>query len=255
MIRVMIVDDEPLAQEELVRLIGEDSQFEITSTARNGKEALSELKNNPADVIFLDIEMPGLNGLEVASILAGAENPPHIVFATAYHQYAMKAFDANAIDYLLKPYDPARLKKTLDRVKQLIAASAPRRDKLVDLENDLIQKGLLKKLVGHKKNSKDRIILDLNEILYFYVEYATVFARIDKDTLEVNSTLKDLIMNLDPAQFAQTHKSYIVNLNQVEKVSPMFSGNFELILHDGDRTKIPLSRRYAKNLKSRLKHW
>ncbi|MBI4115738.1 MAG: response regulator [Candidatus Omnitrophica bacterium] len=255
MIRVMVVDDEPLAQEELVRLISEDKDFQIISQAGNGAEALQQMKKLPVDVVFLDIEMPRLNGLEVTSRLTEWENPPRVVFATAYHQYAIEAFEANAIDYLLKPYEPSRLKKTLERIKELFKTEKPSRERLISLEDDLIRKGVLKKIVGHKRNAKDRIVLDPTEVYYFFAHLAEVLAYTANGELIVNSTLKELLANLDPAHFAQTHKSYMVNLGQIEKVSPLFSGNFEITLKHPSLPKIPLSRRYAKGIKSRLGSW
>ncbi len=256
MIRVMVVDDEPLAQEELTKLIAEDNDFRVTGRASSGKESLEKLKKEAVDVLFLDIEMPGINGLEVASRLAAWENPPLVVFATAYHQYAIKAFDENAIDYILKPYEAKRIQKTLERVRQLLKSRVSgQRDKLVTLEDYLIRQGTLKKIVGHRRNSKDRMVLDPAEVFYFFADLSEVLAHVEQDDLLVNSTLKELLANLDPARFAQIHKSYLVNLDKVDKVSPLFNGNFQIALNDTAHTKIPLSRRYASSLKQRLGNW
>jgi DNA-binding LytR/AlgR family response regulator len=254
-ITALIVDDEPLAREELSGLIAEHRDFTVAAFA-SGEEALQVLGEKPTDVVFLDIEMPGLTGLEVASHLATWEQPPLVVFATAYHQYAIEAFEANAIDYLLKPYDPERLAKTLDRIRQHLAqGAASSREKLASLEDYLIRKGNLQKLVGHRRNSKDRIVIDPAQVSYFHAELSEVRARLGEEELIVNSTLKELLARLDPARFAQTHKAYIVNLDKVEKVAPMFSGNFQITLKGPSRSTLPLSRRYARSLKERLGHW
>ncbi|MDD5216789.1 MAG: LytTR family DNA-binding domain-containing protein [Candidatus Omnitrophica bacterium] len=255
MIRVMIVDDEPLAREELERLIKGDNEFEIVDHAANGNDALQNLKKKQIDVVFLDIDMPGLSGLEVAGRLAEWPKPPRVVFATAYDQYAIEAFEANAIDYILKPYDAGRLKKTLERVKELFQSQAPARDNLISLEDELIKKGVLKKLIGHKKKTKDRLVVDPKDVYYFNVRYSEIYACLESDELIVHATLKELLDNLDSAQFAQTHKSFIVNLDKVQKVSPMFSGNYEITLKHSGMPKIPLSRRYAKGLKGRVGGW
>lgn len=255
MIRVMIVDDERLAREELCRLVAGDKEFEVVAMASHGKEAIQKIEEGPVDLIFLDIEMPEMTGLELASHLAHREVPPRIVFVTAYNQYAIEAFTLNAIDYLLKPYQPDRFKKTLERVKQVLQTKEVFREKLIALEDTLIQKGVLKKIVGHRRNSKERIVLDLGEIYYFYARLAEVFACSENGEFIVRGTLKELCQNLDPSQYAQTHKAYLVNLGKIEKVSPMFSGNFEITLKDGKRTKIPLSRRYAQRIKSFLVNW
>lgn len=254
MIRVLIVDDEALAREEMTRLVRSQNGFEWIGEAANGKECLQKLKKEKADVVFLDVDMPGMNGLEVASRLASWDDPPLVVFATAYDKYAVEAFRANAIDYVLKPCDPARLRKTFERIKDFLARKGSSREKLASLENTLIQKGLLKRLVGHPRNLKDRVVIDPAEVLYFYSENTEVLACLGSRELIVNSTLKELVSNLDPAQFAQTHKAYLVNLHKIEKLSPMFSGNYEILLK-GMKTTVPLSRRYARPLKNRLGSW
>ena len=252
MIRVMLVDDEPLAREELTRLIKEDTGFQIVAESGNGEDALQKIKKNKPEVIFLDIEMPGLSGLEMASNLAYWKNPPLVVFATAYNEYAIQAFEANAIDYVLKPYDPKRLGQTFARIKEGLKGKASSRENLVSLEEDLIRKGVLKKLVGHRRKMKDRIVIDPAEVYYFRSEYAEVLARLAGEELIVRATLKELLASLDPARFTQTHRAYIVNLDKIEKVSPLFSGNFEISFKDHSLPQVPLSRRYAKNLKTLL---
>ena len=255
MIRILIVDDEPLACEELKRLVLSDKECEVAGIAANGEEALRLVESCKPDAVFLDIDMPGLNGLEVASQLARWEHPPRVVFATAHNEYAMNAFDLSAIDYVLKPYQPERIQKALNRLKEVLKVREGFRDRLIALEDTLIRKGMLKKLAGHRRNSKERIVLDPLEVLYFQAELSEVFAHQESGELIVKSTLKELLENLDPSQFAQTHKAYIVNIGKVEKVSPLFSGNFEVLLKDPKRTKIPLSRRYAKGLKTLLGGW
>ncbi|HNV85654.1 MAG TPA: LytTR family DNA-binding domain-containing protein [Candidatus Omnitrophota bacterium] len=259
MIRVLIADDEPLAREELEKLISANGDFQVVAQASGGKDALGKLEKEDVEVAFLDIEMPGLNGLEVASRLAEWEDPPLVVFATAYEQYAVQAFEANAIDYILKPYDPARIQKTLAKIRERASrtseATAGSKEKLVALEDYLIRRGTIKKLVGHRRNSKDRIVIDSAQVFFFYAELAEVLARVLEEDLIVRSTLKDLAEMLDPARFAQTHKAYIVNIDKIAKVAPMFSGNFQIILKDPKQTKIPLSRRYARDLKKLLGNW
>ena len=256
MIRVMVVDDEPLAREELIRLIRKDPAFEVANEAANGREAIEKLKKDPVEVVFLDIEMPEVDGLEAAGRLAGWEKPPLVVFATAYHEYAIQAFEANAIDYVLKPYDPERLKKTFARVKEFLAnkAASPK-EKLVSLERYLVQKGALGRIVGRRRNSKEKIVIHPDQIYYFHVHLTEVLAKLETEELIIYSTLKELLACLDPARFVQTHKAYIVNLDKVEKVAPLFSGNFEIKLKDPKQSSIPLSRRCAQALKSRLASW
>ncbi len=255
MIRILIVDDEPLAREELSRLINKHPGFQVVNTAANGQEALNWLTKQQADAIFLDIEMPVLNGLETASRLSEWEQQPLVVFATAYDRYAVEAFDRNAVDYLLKPYEPARLEKSLRRIEDVLKAHKNTRDSLRNLDHDLAARGMVKKLVGYKRGSRDRMVINPEDVLFFNVEYSEIHARIGAEDVLVNATLKVLLEQLAQADFAQTHKSYIVNLNKVQKVVAMFSGNYELVLKDTAGTKVPLSRRYAKGLKTRLGGW
>lgn len=255
MIRILIADDELLAREELARLVAADKECELAGSVENGEEALRFLEGHEVDAVLLDIDMPGVNGLEVASRLAQWDRPPRVIFATAFNQYAIEAFDLNAIDYVLKPYRPERIQKALDRLKNALKEQGVFRDRLIALEDTLIHKGMLRKLAGHRRNSKERIVVDPSEVLYFQAKLSEVFAVLEPGELILRNTLKELLGNLNPSQFAQTHKAYIVNVGKIEKVSPLFSGNFEITLKDPKRTKIPLSRRYAQNLKTLLGGW
>lgn len=255
-IPVLIADDEPLAREELARLILQDGSFDLIAQAASGEEALSKLKTDSSiRVVFLDIDMPGPNGLQVASRLSDWPEPPLVVFATAYNQYAVEAFETNAVDYILKPYDPERLKKTFAKIKHSMGRKGEAREKLLALDRDLVQKQIIKKLVGHERNRKDRIVIHPEEVYYFHAKFTEVTARLKDRELVVNATLKELLSCLDAEKFAQTHKSYIVNLDKVEKVSPMFSGNFEVSLRGIPEIKLPLSRRYSRQVKSLLGNW
>lgn len=255
MIRVMIVDDEPLSRQELRRLISQDGEFDIVGEAQSGEQALEQLSVFETDVMFLDIEMPGISGLEAASRLTSWEHPPRVVFATAYHQYAVEAFDAHAMDYVLKPFDAVRIKKTLQRIKDGFKKSVSSRDSLVALEEHLIEKGILKKLTGHLRNHKDRMVIDPSEVYYFSAEAEEVVAHLGEQSLIIKTSLKDVLNRLDPARFVQTHKAYIVNIDKIQKVSPMFSGNFEITFKGAPSLKIPLSRRYSSGAKKLLGSW
>lgn len=255
-IAVLVVDDEALARDELTRLILEDGAFEVIAQAGSGDEALTKLKEDSRiRVAFLDIEMPGPSGLQVASRLSDWPDPPLVVFATAYHQYAVEAFETNAVDYVLKPYDPERLKKTFAKIKQSLGRKGEAREKLQALDQHLVRKQIIKKLVGHERNRKDRIVIHPEEVYFFHARLTEVTARLKDRELVVNATLKELLACLDAEKFAQTHKSYIVNLDKVEKVSPMFSGNFEVSLRGIPDLKLPLSRRYSRQVKSLLGSW
>lgn len=252
MIRVMVVDNEKLARENLTRLISLHDDFKVVETAVDGVDALEKIKNNPVDVIFLDIEMPEKNGIEVASeLIKNYPNPPKVVFATAYNQYAVEAFEHNAIDYILKPYQKDRLEKALERVKQRHAMQSSTKEQLKNLETELAEKGVLKRLVGYKRGSKEKIVIHPDQIYYFHTRLRDVVVYTQDQELIVNENLKSLNEKLDPEQFVQTHRAYLVNVSKIEKVAPLFNRSFEIFMNQG-KYKVPLSRRLAKNIKKEL---
>lgn len=253
MIRVMVVDDEALALERLVKYIASDPEFKIVARAFDGIEAIRLSKSIPADVVFLDIDMPGKNGIEVALELADQETPPVVVFVTAHNEFAVKAFELHAIDYILKPYDPARLQKSLERVKEAVKLKKPMREKLTAFGNDYAAQS--RKIVGRRSNSKERVLIDPADVFFFFAHLAQVTAHLGDKEFIVNLTLEELEKTLEPVCFARPHRAYIVNLSKVEKVVPMFNENFELILKDPAKTHIPLARRNAKEFKAKLSNW
>jgi len=255
MIRALIVDDERLARGALTRLIEKDDQFQIVAQASSGEEALQKMQVSQVDVVFLDVEMPGLNGLEVAARLAEWEHPPLVVFSTAYDQYAIKAFETNAIDYILKPVRPDRFEKTFARIKEAIRTKQPSRQKLVALQDDLIAEGKLKRLVGYQPRSKVRRVFDLSGVFYFEMKYGDIHAHLADQDLVVRYTLQEVLALLDSSQFTQTHKSYIVNLDKVANVEPVFHGNFQITLKGEKAFKVPLTRTYLETFKARLGDW
>ena len=253
MINAFIVEDELPAREELKRFLKEEKDFTIIGEAQEGETALNEIKRLKPAVVFLDIHIPKRNGLEVASILSVLPTFPIVVFVTAYDQYAIQAFELNAIDYLLKPYDGERFKKTCARVRAALTDQSKTKERLTSLKNYL-EKGKPLKILGHKRNSRDRIFIHEGDVLYFSVNLTEVTAHMKNgDQLLVNATLRSLLEMLDPAKFQQAHRGYVVNLDQVEKVTPLFGGNFQLASKDSAHSNIPLSRRYTKKLKEFLK--
>lgn len=253
MIKTFIVDDEALAREELKRFLKEEKIFEIIGEAEDSEAALSGIKQLKPSVVFLDIHIPTRNGLEVASMLSKFQSPPIVVFVTAYDQYAIQAFELNAIDYLLKPYDEGRFKKTCARIQSALQDESASRGRLTSLKNYLDQEKPFK-VLGFKRNSRERIFIHEADVLYFTVHLTEVTAHMKNgDQLLVNATLKSLLEMLDPKKFQQAHRAHLVNLDQVEKVVPMFAGNFNLVLKNSNHSTIPLSRRYAKKLKQSLK--
>jgi DNA-binding LytR/AlgR family response regulator len=253
MIKALIVDDELLIRNELKRFLDAEPDFSVVGEAEDGEEAILAIKDLKPHVVFLDIHIPTLDGLKVAHILSEFQLPPIVVFVTAYDQYAIKAFEAKALDYILKPYDKIRFKSVCDRVRQTLESKSETKEKFNSLKSFFEDKKP-SKILGHKRGSKERIFIHPNEMLYFHAELTEVAAHLKNgEELLVNANLKSLVKMLDPKKFQRTHKAYIVNLDYVEKASPLFSSNFELILKDALKTCIPLSRRYAGVLKKFLK--
>ena len=251
--RAFIVDDEIPARNELKRFLELETGFEVVGEAADGETALDSIRRLKPAIVFLDIHIPKLSGLEVAKQLSKFEEPPLVIFVTAFDEYAIQAFEVNAIDYILKPYDQERFKKACAKARRVVQDHSLAKSKLTSLSRYL-EKGRPLKIVGHRRKSKDRVFIHPQDVLYFHVQLTEVTARLmGGEELLVHATLKSLLDAIDPNRFQQIHRAYIVNLDQVAKVTPLFSGNFELILKDSAATRIPLSRRFARKLKKLLK--
>lgn len=251
-ITALIVDDERPAREELKRFLAAESDFRVMDEAEDGEEALQMVRRLQPQVVFLDIRMPKKDGLEVASELVGMDHPPLVVFVTAFDAHAIEAFELNALDYILKPYDQPRFQKALAKVRATLQDHERARQKTASLKT-YVEGARPVTLVGHKRNSRDKILIQQPNVLYLHVKLTEITIRtVNGEEYLLNSTLRALLPTLDPNRFQQTHRAYIVNIEQVEKVSPLFSGNFKLTLKDPAGTSIPLSRRYARKLKQFL---
>ncbi|OGW84568.1 MAG: hypothetical protein A3C35_05155 [Omnitrophica bacterium RIFCSPHIGHO2_02_FULL_46_11] len=252
-ISAFIVDDETPARNELKRFLELEKDFKILGEAQDGAEAVSAITDLKPSVIFLDIHMPKMSGLDVARELYLLETPPLIVFVTAYDRYAIQAFEVNAIDYLLKPFDRERFARTCAKIRDALSNQRLLREKAKSLGNYLEEDRRLR-ITGRKRNSKEKILIHIRDVLYFHVKLTEVIAHLVHDEeYFVSTTLKSLVSTLDPEHFQQTHRAYIVNLDHVEKVVPLFAGNFNLVLKNAAKTSLPLSRRYAKKFKQFLK--
>ncbi|RME51243.1 MAG: response regulator [Deltaproteobacteria bacterium] len=264
-IRTLIVDDEPLARDELRYQLEEMSDIEVIGEAENGIEALKEIVATHPDLVFLDIQMPGLDGLEVARSLLRESYRPVIVFLTAYSEHAISAFQVHAIDYLLKPVEPDRLAEAIEKARHVQEREAAWRNlkKLLAIEERALQAGGASE--GREKaprylrkisvKERDRIlVLDTTEVLYIMIEDGIVFAVTPAGKFPTTfRSLDDIERELDPEVFWRTHRSYIANLNAIVEIIPLFSGNFEIHLGKEKTHTIPLSRAQGKRLRKRLK--
>jgi two-component system, LytTR family, response regulator len=240
-LRALIIDDEPPARRKLALLMRDEADIEIIGQCSNGLEAIAAIEEQQPDVIFLDIQMPGLNGFEMLEAL-GTDSLPFVVFVTAYDEYAVKAFEVHALDYLLKPFDRSRLQDCLARVRKAQRANS---SNLHELLEQFRPKEYLSRFVV---KTRGRVLLlktddvDSLEASGNYVEL-----RCGKQTYLVRETLNDVERKLDPQRFARVHRSTIVNLDRVQELQPWSHGDFIVVLKDG--TKLRLSRRYRQNLK------
>lgn len=251
MIRTLLVDDEELARAALRRALlaaPEFEGFEIVGEAANGVEALEAIDEFRPDVIFLDIEMPGFGGFEVIRQLS---NPPAIVFVTAYDEYAVKAFEANALDYLLKPVQSERLRRALTRVRQRFADRSA--------ERALEQNARIAEIVAHRsgplkrlaaRRGKRIVIVPLREIVRIEIEDKLVFACTAKERLLLEKSIGELETMLEPVGFLRISRGELVNLEMVRELAPFFSGTWRVKLANGEERDV--SRERAKQLKEAM---
>jgi len=251
-VNILIADDEPPARGEL-RYILEALAPEATFyEAADGDETLAIIEREPIDVVFLDIHMPGMDGLAVAATIMDGPEPPLIVFATAYDEHALRAFELAALDYVVKPFDERRLAQTMERVRRALAERATLAERQAAVREYLLKAAPgpgLTKLWGQREN-ENWVLVDYRDILWIVAKDKRVYMRTAAgEELLVRHTLKDLESRLGPYDFARVHKSYLVNLDHVAEVVPWFSGTYVIRMDDEAHTQIPMSRRYAAHLK------
>jgi two-component system response regulator LytT len=247
----LVVDDEQLAREELCYLLRECPDLEVVATASNGLEALDLIRSHEPDLVLLDVQMPGLDGLSVVrKLLEGGGHLPHVIFTTAYDQYAVQAFEVNAVDYLLKPIDKSRLSVSLDRVRRLIEARTPEESRLERVVSQA-QPGRTKLLV---KQANRLFLVDSDDVIYATIDDGVI--TIVASVIEGQSnyrTIEELQSSLDPASFWRVHRSYLVNINKIKEVVPWFKSSYQLRMDDKKHTEIPVSRAQTRRLRELLK--
>ena len=250
--QILVVDDETPARGEL-RYILENLAPEATFyEATNGEEALNVIEREPIEVAFLDINMPDVDGLAVAATIMDGPEPPLIVFATAYDEHAVRAFELAALDYVVKPFDERRLAQTVERIHQALVERGTLAQKQAAMREYLLSTlpaGGLAKLWAKGENDT-RVLIDYREILWVEAEAKKVYVQTRAgEKLPVRYTLKELEPRLSRHNFARVHKGYLVNLDHVAEVVPWFSGTYLIRMADEAQTEIPMSRRYAAHLK------
>jgi two-component system, LytTR family, response regulator LytT len=256
-INTIIVDDEKPARDELVFLLKGFPEINIIGQGKNGVEAMSLIKEHAPDLVFLDVQMPGLDGFGVLKKLVERKmKVPHVVFATAFDQYAVKAFDVNAIDYVLKPFDKARIAKAVQRARKVLETDATTSDRLEQLMSQLEStKQASAPPVKLLVNSHSRMLLvDSEEVIFATVDdgRTTIVAR-DLEGSVNYRTLDDLEAALDSESFWRPHRSYLVNIHYIQEVVPWFKGTFMLKMNDKKHTQVPVGRSQQKRMRELFK--
>jgi two-component system LytT family response regulator len=250
-IRTLVIDDEPLARERMRSLVAAEADFEVVGEASNGLEAVEAIQSQNPDLVFLDVHMPKLDGFEVIETV-GPEAMPAVVFVTAYDQYALRAFDVQALDYLLKPFDSDRFHSTLQRVREQMESA-----ETGDLGRRLI--ALVRDLKPGRTQPSNRLVVKSGGRLFFlradeidWVEAAGNYVRlhVGNDTHMLRETMNSIEARLNPELFVRIHRSHIVNIERIRELQPWFNGEYVVILRNGSR--LTLSRGYREKLQERL---
>jgi two-component system, LytTR family, response regulator LytT len=263
-LRAIVVDDEQLARDELCFLLQQLGGVEVVAQAGNGVEALRVIEAHQPDLVMLDVQMPGITGFEVARRVLEAGFDSQVVFVTAFDQYAIDAFEVNAVDYLLKPVEPERLSTAVDRVRKRVLAErgTPRAGEPLDgrKEADLER---LAQMLADRQGRREQLAIKIEDRFLLVHADEVVHASVEDDQIRVvtNSlsgtsnyrTLDELQTRLDPGVFWRVHRSHLVNINKIKEIVPWFSRNYILKMKDAKGTEIPVSRSQTRRLREYLK--
>jgi two-component system LytT family response regulator/two-component system response regulator LytT len=259
-LRAVLVDDEQLARDELGYLLGQVGGVEVIGQAGNGVEALSTIERLQPDLVFLDVQMPGLTGFEVARRIVDGHAGAQIIFVTAYDQHAIEAFEVNAVDYLLKPVDPVRLEVAVQRARRRVSSDLPLRG-LPHVDTDQLEKII--QLVTDRQSRRERLAIKVGERFLLVQAEEIIYASLADDSITVVTpqhsgtsnyrSLDELQARLDPNVFWRVHRSHLVNINKIKEIVPWFSRNYILRMKDAKATEIPVSRTQTRRLREYLK--
>ena len=257
-LRALLVDDEQLARDELGYLLGQVGGVEVIAQAGNGVEALTTIDRLQPDLVFLDVQMPGLTGFEVARRMLDRRATSHIIFVTAFDQHAIEAFEVNAVDYLLKPVDPARLEVAVERARRRISSD---RGDGSGYSNAQLEK--IVQLVTERQKRRERLAIKVGERFLLVQAEEVIYASLADEAIVVVTnqhagtsnyrTLDELQARLDPSVFWRVHRSHLVNINKIKEIVPWFSRNYILRMKDAKATEIPVSRTQTRRLREYLK--
>lgn len=247
---VLIVDDEQLARDELAYLLQSVEDLDVVAQGKNGLEAINLVKEFAPDIVFLDVQMPGLDGFGVIKKLLEKKIPlPQFIFATAFDQYAVKAFEVNAVDYVLKPFDKKRVVQAIEKARLKIQPAETPTERI---------ESLLKTLESQKTQSK-KVLLKAAGRLFLVDQKDICYASIEDGVITVVAhnmegqsncrTLEELLDSLDASMFWRAHRSYLVNINRIKEVVPWFKSSYQIRMDDKKQTEIPVSRAQTRRLR------
>jgi two-component system LytT family response regulator/two-component system response regulator LytT len=256
-LRTVVVDDEQLAREELCFLLSQLNGIDLIAQAGDGVEALRIIEDQAPDLVMLDVQMPGLTGFEVARRLLEAGLDSQLVFVTAFDRHAIEAFDVNAVDYLLKPVESARLETAIERVRRRMQSERATRPPAGGDLDRLLQ------MLGERTGRREQLALKVGDRFLLIHADEVVHASVDDDVITVatNSlsgtsnyrTLDELQARLDPGVFWRVHRSHLVNINKIREIVPWFSRNYILKMKEAKGSEIPVSRSQTKRLREYLR--
>ncbi|HEY8670747.1 MAG TPA: LytTR family DNA-binding domain-containing protein [Terriglobales bacterium] len=249
----VIVDDEQLARDELAYLLKNIGDVDVVAQGKNGLEAVNLIREHNPDLVFLDVQMPGLDGFGVIKKLLDKKiTLPRIIFSTAFDQYAVRAFEVNAVDYLLKPFDKKRVAQSVERARSMSESTSPSSEKL----------DALVRMLESQRPQPTKILLKAAGRLFLVNQKDICFASIEDGIISVVTTgpsglegqsncrtLEELLDSLDPNLFWRAHRSYLVNTNRIKEVVPWFKSSYQLRMDDKRQTEIPVSRAQTKRLR------
>jgi two-component system LytT family response regulator len=256
-LRAYLVDDEPLAIERLKRLLASFDNLEIVASSTDPAQALEYLNNQsaaPIDVLFLDIQMPGINGFD---LLARLTTQPFVIFTTAYDEYALRAFEVNSIDYLVKPIESAQLARALKKLGRLRPIPKPDWQRGPNLLFQELAESLRAQRTDYPRRIASRVgerisFLDLDAVTHFIAQDKLTYAVVEGRRHSIDQTIAELERRLDPSRFLRIHRSALVNTDWIHEVNSWFAGKVILSLKDSQHTQIPVARDRVRILKSRL---
>ncbi len=249
MIRVLVVDDEPMARKRIGTLLKRESDVAIIGEADNGRDALRLIRDLKPDLVFLDIQMPEMSGLQILDALREAESP-QVIFVTAHDQYALKAFEMHAVEYLLKPFDDERFRQALNHARQCRGrGSMAERQVLRDLLDSLQRNEAYLRHMSVKKGDHF-VLVKIDEVDWFEAQGVYIRVHAGKECHLLRERMKNLEARLNPRQFARLHRSSIVRLDFIREFQRWYHGEWLALLKDG--TKVPVSRTYYDRFKETL---